>query len=129
VDQTLQVSQAAAELVAAFASNDTQRYFACFSEDASFVFHTLPQPLLSRQQYQTLWQQWQADGFKVLDCQSSNASITLQGELAIFIHDVDTRISLNGEEQQLAERETILFRRHDSRWLACHEHLSVVSPA
>lgn len=129
MDQTLQVSQAAAELVAAFASNDTQRYFACFSEDASFVFHTLPQPLLSRQQYQTLWQQWQADGFKVLDCQSSNASITLQGELAIFIHDVDTRISLNGEEQQLAERETILFRRHDSRWLACHEHLSVVSPA
>ncbi|MBA1198608.1 nuclear transport factor 2 family protein [Pseudomonas plecoglossicida] len=129
MDQTLQVSQAAAELVAAFASNDTQRYFACFSEDASFVFHTLPQPLFSRQQYQTLWQQWQADGFKVLDCQSSNASITLQGELAIFIHDVDTRISLNGEEQQLAERETILFRRHDSRWLACHEHLSVVSPA
>ncbi|MCS4285927.1 uncharacterized protein (TIGR02246 family) [Pseudomonas sp. BIGb0278] len=129
MDQTLQVSQAAAELVAAFASNDTQRYFACFSEDASFVFHTLPQPLFSRQQYQTLWQQWQADGFKVLDCQSSNASITLQGDLAIFIHDVDTRISLNGEEQQLAERETILFRRHDCRWLACHEHLSVVSPA
>lgn len=129
MDQTLQVSQAAAELVAAFASNDTQRYFACFSEDASFVFHTLPQPLFSRQQYQTLWQQWRADGFKVLDCQSSNPSITLQGELAIFIHDVDTRISLNGEEQQLAERETILFRRHDSRWLACHEHLSVVSPA
>lgn len=129
MDQTLQVSQAAAELVAAFASNDTQRYFACFSEDAIFVFHTLPQPLFSRQQYQTLWQQWQADGFKVLDCQSSNASITLQGELAIFIHDVDTRISLNGEEQQLAERETILFRRHDYRWLACHEHLSVVSPA
>ncbi len=129
MDQTLQVSQAAAELVAAFASNDTQRYFACFSEDASFVFHTLPQPLFSRQQYQTLWQQWQADGFKVLDCQSSNASITLQGELAIFIHDVDTRISLNGEEQQLAERETILFRRHDCHWLACHEHLSVVSLA
>ncbi|MGE8478550.1 MAG: YybH family protein [Pseudomonas shirazensis] len=129
MDQTLQVSQAAAELVAAFASNDTQRYFACFSEDASFVFHTLPQPLFSRQQYQTLWQQWQADGFKVLDCQSSNASITLQGDLAIFIHDVDTRISLNGEEQQLAERETILFRLHDCRWMACHEHLSVVSPA
>nr|WP_314877788.1 nuclear transport factor 2 family protein [uncultured Pseudomonas sp.] len=129
MDQTLQVSQAAAELVAAFASNDTERYFACFSEDASFVFHTLRQPLLSRQAYQALWQQWQEEGFNVLDCQSSNATITLQGDLAIFIHDVATRISFNGEEQQLAERETILFRRHDTRWLACHEHLSVVSPA
>lgn len=129
MDQTLQVSQAAAELVAAFASNDTERYFACFSEDATFVFHTLPQPLLSRQAYQALWQQWQEEGFKVLDCQSSNATISLQGDLAIFIHDVATRIGLNGEEQQLAERETILFRRHNSRWLACHEHLSVVSPA
>ncbi|RZI77447.1 MAG: DUF4440 domain-containing protein [Rubrivivax sp.] len=128
MDQTLQVSQAAAELVAAFASNDTERYFACFSEDATFVFHTLPQPLLSRQAYQALWQQWQEEGFKVLDCQSSNATISLQGDLAIFIHDVATRISLNGE-QQLAERETILFRHHNSRWLACHEHLSVVSPA
>lgn len=129
MDQTLQVSQAAAELVAAFASNDTERYFACFSEDATFVFHTLPQPLLSRQAYQALWQQWQEEGFKVLDCQSTNSIISLQGDLAIFIHDVATRISLNGEEQQLAERETILFRRHNSRWLACHEHLSVVSPA
>ncbi|MBA1324677.1 YybH family protein [Pseudomonas plecoglossicida] len=129
MDQTLQVSQAAAELVDAFASNDTERYFACFSEDATFVFHTLPQPLLSRQAYKALWQQWQEEGFKVLDCQSSNATISLQGDLAIFIHDVATRISVNGEEQQLAERETILFRRHNSRWLACHEHLSVVSPA
>ena len=70
-----------------------------------------------------------AVGFNGLFCKACNASITLQGDLAIFIHDVDTRISLNGEEQQLAERETILFRRHDCRWLACHEHLSVVSPA
>ncbi|MBO0368597.1 nuclear transport factor 2 family protein [Pseudomonas putida] len=129
MDQTLQVSQAAAELVAAFASNDTERYFACFSEDATFVFHTLPQPLLSRQAYQALWQQWQEEGFKVLDCQSSNATISLQGDLAIFIHSVATRITINGEEQQLAERETILFRRHNTRWLACHEHLSMVSPA
>ena len=50
MDQILQaqVRQAAADLVAAFASNDTSRYFDCFSQDASFLFHTLPQPLLSR---------------------------------------------------------------------------------
>lgn len=52
MDQTLQVRQAAADLVAAFASNDTARYFACFSEDATFLFHTVPQPLLSRRAYE-----------------------------------------------------------------------------
>jgi uncharacterized protein (TIGR02246 family) len=129
VDQTLQVRQAAADLVAAFASNDSARYFACFSEDATFLFHTLAHPLLSRRAYEQLWAQWQAEGFTVLACQSSNVHISLQGELAIFIHDVATRIRIAGEEHALSERETIVFRRQDERWLACHEHLSVVSQA
>jgi len=129
VDQTLQVRQAAADLVAAFASNDSARYFACFSEDATFLFHTLAPPLLSRRAYEQLWAQWQAEGFAVLACQSSNVHISLQGELAIFIHDVATRIRIAGEEHALNERETIVFRRQDERWLACHEHLSVVSQA
>ncbi|MGC3893891.1 YybH family protein [Pseudomonas urmiensis] len=129
MDQTLQVRQAAADLVAAFASNDSARYFACFSEDATFLFHTLAQPLLSRRAYEQLWAQWQAEGFAVLACQSSNVHISLQGELAIFIHDVATRIRIAGEEHALNERETIVFRRQDERWLACHEHLSVVSQA
>ncbi|MFG0634461.1 MAG: YybH family protein [Gammaproteobacteria bacterium] len=129
MDQTLQVRQAAADLVAAFASNDSARYFACFSEDATFLFHTLAQPLLSRRAYEQLWAQWQAEGFAVLACQSSNVHISLQGELAIFIHDVATRIRIAGEEHALSERETIVFRRQDERWLACHEHLSVVSQA
>jgi ketosteroid isomerase-like protein len=129
VDQTLQVRQAAADLVAAFASNDSARYFACFSEDATFLFHTLAQPLLSRRAYEQLWAQWQAEGFAVLACQSSNVHLSLQGELAIFIHDVATRIRIAGEEHALNERETIVFRRQDERWLACHEHLSVVSQA
>lgn len=129
MDQTLQVRQAAADLVAAFASNDSARYFACFSEDATFLFHTLAQPLLSRRAYEQLWAQWQAEGFAVLACQSSNIHISLQGELAIFIHDVATRIRIAGEEHALNERETIVFRRQDERWLACHEHLSVVSQA
>ncbi|RCL23620.1 DUF4440 domain-containing protein [Pseudomonas sp. AFG_SD02_1510_Pfu_092] len=129
MDQTLQVRQAAADLVAAFASNDTARYFACFSEDASFLFHTLPQPLLSRRAYEQLWAQWQADGFAVLACESANAQVSLQGDVAIFMHDVATHIRIAGEQQQLRERETIVFRRHGERWLACHEHLSVLSPA
>jgi len=129
VDQTLQVRQAAADLVAAFASNDTARYFACFSEDATFLFHTLPEPLLSRRAYQELWAGWQAEGFAVLACTSSNPQVSLQGEVAIFMHDVATRIRIGGAEHALSERETIVFRQHGERWLACHEHLSVLSPA
>lgn len=131
VDHALQaqVRQAAANLVDAFASNDTERYFACFSEDASFLFHTLPEPLHTRSAYQDLWRQWQAEGFAVLGCQSSNASVSLQGEVAIFMHDVATHIRIGGAEHHLQERETIVFRRHGERWLACHEHLSVVTAA
>ncbi|CAM3759984.1 hypothetical protein CCOS865_04866 [Pseudomonas reidholzensis] len=129
MDQTLQVRQAAADLVAAFASNDTARYFACFSEDATFLFHTLAQPLLSRRAYELLWADWQAEGFAVLDCQSSNATVSLQGDVAIFMHDVATHIRIAGEAHQLAERETIVFRRQGDTWLACHEHLSTVTQA
>lgn len=129
MDQTLQVRQAAADLVAAFASNDTARYFACFSEDATFLFHTLPQPLLSRRAYEDLWAQWQAEGFAVLACESSNAQVSLQGDVAIFMHDVATHIRIADEDHRLSERETIVFRRQADQWLACHEHLSVVTPA
>lgn len=123
------VRAAAAELVDAFASNDTTRYFACFSEDATFVFHTLAQPLNSRQAYQELWNQWQAEGFAVLGCRSSNAHVSLQGDVAIFIHDVATHLRMGGEELRLRERETIVFRQHEQRWLACHEHLSATTPS
>jgi hypothetical protein len=34
------VLHAATTLITAFATTDTRAYFACFSEDASFVFHT-----------------------------------------------------------------------------------------
>lgn len=127
MSRVAEVRAAAAELVDAFASNDTTRYFACFSEDATFVFHTLAQPLQSREAYQTLWRSWQAEGFAVLGCSSSNAHVSLQGEAAIFIHDVATHLRVGGEELHLSERETIVFRREEERWLACHEHLSAPS--
>jgi ketosteroid isomerase-like protein len=54
--------------------------------------------------------------------------VSLQGELAIFIHDVVTRLRLGGEEVESRERETIVFRQQaqQGRWLACHEHLSAM---
>ena len=119
------VQHAAKTLIAAFASNDTDAYFAAFAEDATFLFHTLPAPLLSRAAYRDVWTGWQADGFAVLDCQSRNAYISLQGEVAIFMHDVDTHVRFGDEESRFSERETIVFRQDGARWLACHEHLSV----
>jgi ketosteroid isomerase-like protein len=121
------VSRAARTLIEAFASNDTDAYFDAFTEDATFLFHTLPAPLLSRAAYREVWAGWQADGFAVLSCASRNAHISLQGELAIFMHDVDTHVRFGHEDTHSSERETIVFRQYGNRWLACHEHLSVQS--
>ena len=122
------VLNAAAELVAAFARNDRQAYFGAFSTDASFVFYTLAQPLLSRDAYQALWDGWRTeDGFEVLSCTSSNAFVSLQGDVALFIHDVATELRMQGEQHFSQERETIVFRRQQQgHWLACHEHLSAM---
>lgn len=54
-DRVEQVLEAARRLVAAFARNDAEAYFAAFSEDASFIFHNWPQPLRSRAAYRKLW--------------------------------------------------------------------------
>ncbi|MCP2071081.1 UNVERIFIED_ORG: ketosteroid isomerase-like protein [Pseudomonas lini] len=129
-----QVLKAAAGLVAAFARNDRDAYFGAFTSDASFVFYTLEQPLLSRDAYQALWDRWRSeDGFEVLTCTSSNAFVSLQGDVAIFIHDVATELRMQGERHFSQERETILFRKQAGRaqeqqglWLACHEHLSAM---
>ncbi|MEX5554365.1 nuclear transport factor 2 family protein [Pseudomonas pergaminensis] len=131
---TREVLQAAADLVAAFARNDRAAYFGAFTADASFVFYTLPQPLLSRDAYQALWDNWRRDeGFEVLSCTSSNAFVSLQGDVAIFIHDVATELRMNGEQFNSQERETIVFKRQglgaeqqEGLWLACHEHLSAM---
>lgn len=137
-----QVLEAAAELVKAFASNDREAYFGAFSEDASFVFYNFEQPLLGRAAYQAVWDGWRRDdGFEVLSCTSSNAWVSLQGDVAIFIHEVATELRMQGQLYSSQERETIVFRRASvqytpsaqdaqlqehtqGRWLACHEHLS-----
>jgi len=129
-----EVLQAAADLVAAFARNDRAAYFGAFTADASFVFYTLPQPQLSRDAYQALWDSWRRDeGFEVLSCTSSNAFVSLQGDVAIFMHDVATELRMNGEQFKSQERETIVFKRQglgaeqqEGLWLACHEHLSAM---
>lgn len=122
------VLQAAAALVSAFASNDSAAYFAAFSEDASFVFHSCPTVLADLDAYRQLWASWQAEGFVVLACTSSKPLLTLYGDSAIFVHEVSTHLRIAGEELHSRERESIVFRRQPNsrQWLACHEHLSLL---
>lgn len=120
------VIKAAAELVQAFGAHDTDAYFACFSADATFIFHSLPQALGSLAAYRALWQGWERDGFHVLGCRSSDGQVMVRGEVAVFTHRVETHLRLAGEEHQLQERETIVFRLEGERWVAFHEHLSGV---
>lgn len=69
----------------------------------------------------------------MLSCTSSNAFVSLQGDVAIFMHDVATELRMNGEQFKSQERETIVFTRQglgaeqqEGLWLACHEHLSAM---
>jgi ketosteroid isomerase-like protein len=121
-----EVAAAAGQLVAAFAEGRVDEYFACFAGDATFVFHTTPERLESREAYRLLWRRWEAeDGFRVLSCASSNQLVTALGEdVAVFVHDVATRVTTSAGEEDLRERETIVFARREGRWLAVHEHLS-----
>lgn len=124
MSQVNEVQAAAQRLVAAFARNDTPAYFAAFTEDATFILHTLEAPLLSRTAYLAQWTAWQNAGFSVLSCVSSNAHVQVHGDAAVFHHNVATWIRIAGQESLLNEIETIVFRRTPQGWLACHEHLS-----
>ena len=121
-----EVRDAAASLVDAFGRHDTAAYFAAFRTDATFVFHTSPAPLHSRADYERLWASWEEDGFRVLDCTSSEQHVQLLGDTAVFTHRVATRLrpGSDADEESLDERETIVFVRQDGGWRAVHEHLS-----
>lgn len=122
-----QVLAAANHLLEVFGSHQRDEYFACFTEDATFIFYNTPGLLGSRAAFEAEWDRWVAeDGFQVLGCTSSDQAVQMVGDdVAIFTHSVSTRARSLGEEGTSDERETILFRRQeDGRWLAIHEHLS-----
>lgn len=119
-----QVRAAAARLIDAFGAHDLPRYFAGFAEDASFLFHTEPALIASRQDYEAQWRVWEGEGFHVLGCRSLEAAVQRVGQdVAIFTHRVRTRLA--DVEHELRERESIVFHRvAPGKWLAVHEHLS-----
>ena len=123
-DTLATVGEAADRLVSAFASHDRDAYFAAFDPDATFLFHTAPSLLGSRAAYEDEWTAWEADGFHVDECVTSDRRIdVLSDDVAVLTHRVRTRLAGGGDV--LRERESIVFRRAaGGEWLAVHEHLS-----
>jgi ketosteroid isomerase-like protein len=118
------VVRAAEQIVAAFAANDGERYFACFAPDATFCFYAEPARLGDRSAYERLWNQWIADGWRVRACTSSAQLVQTFPGGAVFTHDVATTVETGEGEESTRERETIVFRVDGDRLSAIHEHLS-----
>jgi len=115
----------AESLVAAFASSDAPAYFAHFHPDATFLFHDTPGLVGSRGEYEALWARWEReDGFRVLACESTDRRVDEHGGIAVFTHAVRTTRVVDGVEEVLRERETIVLVGDGDGWTCVHEHLS-----
>ena len=121
-----EVKKAADSLLAAFGEHRTDDYFQAFDPEATFVFWSSPEMLDSRAAFRERWERlMREEGFRVLECVSSNQRVLPFGDVAVFTHSVKTRQRTNAGEETLLERETIVFSRQaDGSWLAVHEHLS-----
>jgi uncharacterized protein (TIGR02246 family) len=124
-DPTTEVINASKAIIAAFGADDPETYFQLFDPQATFIFHTTPQRLENREAYRQEWAAWRRDlHFRVRSCTSSAQRVQVFGDLAILTHSVRTDITTKDGDATLHERETIVFRRDNGRWVAVHEHLS-----
>jgi ketosteroid isomerase-like protein len=115
----------AGSLVDAFRSSDAAAYFAHFDPGATFLFHDTAGRVESRAAYEEMWAEWErADGFRVLECESSNQRVQEYGDTAVFTHDVHTVRRIAGANDEVFERETIVLRHQGGSWTCVHEHLS-----
>ena len=121
-----EVLAAADRLIAAFGRHDVTAYFAAFAPEASFIFYNLDSTLENRAAYEDEWALWESrDGFRVLGCRSTDRTVQIAGDTAIFTHTVETDVAFAEQKSTNHERETIVFsRQQDGQWLAIHEHLS-----
>ncbi len=121
-----EVLAAAAKIVDDFGNHRTVDYFSGFAATATFMFYTHTERLNSRAEYEALWASWeQDDGFRVHGCRSRDQRIQIMGDsAAVFTHYVESDIEFGGEVSTITERETIVFERHNTSWVAVHEHLS-----
>jgi ketosteroid isomerase-like protein len=112
-------------IVAAFAASDAERYFEHFHPDATFLFHDTAGRIESRADYESTWAEWERDAdFRVLACTSTAQRVQEYADLAVFTHDVHTVRRIDGEPDEVFERETIVLRREGDSWTCIHEHLS-----
>ena len=112
-------------IIANFGSHQRDAYFAGFAPEATFLFYTTPERIEYRAGYEQLWHEWERDnGFHVVSCSSSNRRIQVFGTTAVFSHDVDTVLTMDGATETVAERESIILEKRDGLWLGIHEHLS-----
>jgi uncharacterized protein (TIGR02246 family) len=126
MDDEAEVRAAAERLVAAFGSGQADDYFACFTNDASFILPTSPERQESLDDYRRLWdRRMREGGYAVTSCVSSGARVEVLGDAAVFMHDVVTEVATRAGAETRQERETIVFARQtDGRWIAVHIHLS-----
>jgi ketosteroid isomerase-like protein len=119
------VLAAADAIVTAFAATDTDAYFAGFAPEATFVFHPESARLESRAEYETLWAEWLASGWRVVSCASSQRRVQAFPGGAVFSHTVATSVHTADGPESYIERESIIFRcETDDALVAIHEHLS-----
>jgi uncharacterized protein (TIGR02246 family) len=118
-----EVRQAYEKLMNAFISADSNEYFECFHEDASFLFPG--EPLLEpRSAYRSAWSRWQSDGVRFTDVVADDVRVHVFGDTAIVTHRIDTTVEDGGAATIDRERESLIFARTAGRWLVVHEHLS-----
>ena len=125
-DAVTQVQEAYERLMRAFSSANTDEYFDCFHEDASFVFPGEP-VLDSLDSYRSTWSRWQEEGVRFTEVVADDLRIHVVGTSAIVTHRIRTTVEADGTTTVDRERETIVFSRIGGRWLAVHEHLSQAS--
>ncbi len=128
------VLAAAKRLVKLYGANMMQEYLALFAPDATFIFYSYDDVMMSLNAWSEEIARLEADGNRVLSCTSSNQHVqTIAPNGALFFHDVTTvEADAQGNETTYHERETIVFQFRggdgpmDGHWLAVHEHLSPI---
>lgn len=118
------VEAAADAIIDAFAATDGERYFAGFSPDATFIFHTEPARLDDRAAYERLWGGWVDSGWRVASCASTDRLVQVWPGGAVFTHAVETAVETPDGPSAYRERESIVFALDGDRLVAVHEHLS-----
>jgi ketosteroid isomerase-like protein len=126
-DMKSQVLAAASHLLGVFGENRVEDYFACFTTDATFIFHGLDHRLASIAEYRAAWTGWVRDlHLRILGASSQQQTVDfIAPGVALFTHSVQVKASTKNGIEQRRERETVVFvRQPDDRWLGVHEHLS-----